>query len=768
MTTKLSKFHDVLIREHRAINQRRGRLGRDPIGGMPPDEAPEDVRKAYAASRVHETIGLAFSGGGIRSAAICLGAVQALADKEIIPRIDYLSTVSGGGYTGTAITSCMSATGEFPFLNPDDRSDSPALKHIRNYSNFLIPRGLPDVLVNFSIYLRGLFANLLFVLPVLLLLAAVTIWANPTIPELFEPGFHDFPGLRSFIISSSAFGVTITFALLVAIYYFIWALARSFTEAKSDLKSLLCGIGYGSLIVLAVFAFFELQPFIVGKIFLFNGYGTGKSVAFTSDFWIKAMTATLAPALTVVSFFSKYLGDILKRPEGVGSGWTVIMSKIVSLLIVWLAALALPLLLWLVYLLLVFWGVAPNEFASSAMGPPWLKSVVSWLDTRRLPGLPEFASAYAIMAAPMLLFLLLLKPNANSLHRLYRDRLSNAFVFAMHGEEAANQDSLKLSQIQTANGPYPLYNTALNVQGSQKVNQRGRNADFFLLSPCYCGSEVTDYVETSDLEKVEPSLNVGTAMAVSGAAISSNMGSETIKPLAATLALLNFRLGYWIRNPQSVGDSKFVPESLYLVKEVVSRLDEKSAEIYLTDGGHIENLGIYELLRRRCRLIIVVDGEADQEMNFSGFIKLQRYARIDLGIRIEMKWDKVRYASLEAQKGKAASEKGPHCAIGKIEYSETESGALVYIKSSVTGDENDYITDYNRRFKAFPHETTGDQFFSEEQFEVYRALGFHMAKGLLNGDHQVQTLDEELQRLTKKPKGHGVDIAVRLLGVSKS
>jgi hypothetical protein len=58
----------------------------------------------------------------------------------------------------------------------------------------------------------------------------------------------------------------------------------------------------------------------------------------------------------------------------------------------------------------------------------------------------------------------------------------------------------------------------------------------------------------------------------------------------------------------------------------------------------------------------------------------------------------------------------------------------VYIKSSLTGDENDYIRDYARRNDTFPHETTGDQFFSEEQFEVYRALGFHMSHGFLTED----------------------------------
>jgi hypothetical protein len=82
---------------------------------------------------------------------------------------------------------------------------------------------------------------------------------------------------------------------------------------------------------------------------------------------------------------------------------------------------------------------------------------------------------------------------------------------------------------------------------------------------------------------------------------------------------------------------------------------------------------------------------------------------------------------------------GPHIAVGTIDYGpgEGEKGYLVYVKSSLSGDENDYIRDYQRRNTSFPQETTGDQFFSEEQFEVYRALGFHMVHGLLSGEDDV-------------------------------
>jgi hypothetical protein len=309
-------------------------------------------------------------------------------------------------------------------------------------------------------------------------------------------------------------------------------------------------------------------------------------------------------------------------------------------------------------------------------------------------------------------------------------------------------------------GPYHLINTALNIQSSRIANRRGRNADFFVFSRNYSGSQTTCYVRTNLLEDKEPMLGLGTAMAVSGAAASANMGSATIRPWTLSLAMLNVRLGYWIRNPHGVvGKSKtreffnrlFDPYFLY---EMFGLLNERRWFVYLTDGGHVENLGIYELLRRRCQLIIAVDAEADPDLNFGAFITLQRYARIDLGIRIDLPWYEIREVSLNTNKvikdnGDArtiVSRQGPHCALGRIYYPGGGEGYLLYVKSSLTGDESDYVIDYKRRHGQFPHETTGDQFFTEEQFEVYRNLGFHALHGALEDRDRiaiVKTMDPQ-------------------------
>jgi hypothetical protein len=166
--------------------------------------------------------------------------------------------------------------------------------------------------------------------------------------------------------------------------------------------------------------------------------------------------------------------------------------------------------------------------------------------------------------------------------------------------------------------------------------------------------------------------------------------------------------------------------------------------VFLTDGGHIENLGVYELLRRRCSVIVVVDAEADVDYNFSSLVQLERFARIDLGTRIVLNWQPISEQSRSVSKSVAAGERpsqaGPHVAIGLVDYPPSvqggprEEGVFVYIKSSMSGDENDYIFDYKRRNPEFPQESTMEQLFSEEQLEAYRALGEHIARRFCRGE----------------------------------
>src|SRR5262249_9880421 len=104
-----------------------------------------------------------------------------------------------------------------------------------------------------------------------------------------------------------------------------------------------------------------------------------------------------------------------------------------------------------------------------------------------------------------------------------------------------------------------------------------------------------------------------------------------------------------------------------------------------------------------------------------------RKIRIDLGIPIEFP------GGLPIASSGAAS--GGHCAVGRIRYDAVDPGApdgvLLYLKASLTGDEPVDVVNYAKAHADFPNESTANQWFSEAQFESYRALGQHMVESVL-------------------------------------
>ena len=180
-------------------------------------------------------------------------------------------------------------------------------------------------------------------------------------------------------------------------------------------------------------------------------------------------------------------------------------------------------------------------------------------------------------------------------------------------------------------------------------------------------------------------------------------------------------------NPDWVGKSRWWhwflhrnPGLACLMTEAMGTPNHRRRFVNCSDGGHIENLGVYELLRRRCRTIICVDAGADPNFNFYDLTTLQRYASIDLDVKIDIAIESL----IPNEKGLSPDQ----YVVGRIQYPDGQIGTIVYIKLSYTGNEPEYLRFYKRRFSAFPHESTADQFFDETKFEVYRALGYFIAE----------------------------------------
>jgi len=236
------------------------------------------------------------------------------------------------------------------------------------------------------------------------------------------------------------------------------------------------------------------------------------------------------------------------------------------------------------------------------------------------------------------------------------------------------------------------------------------------------------YIPTGQYGGKDGQPTLGQAISVSGAAASPNMGYHTSPVVAFLMTLFNARLGWWFPNPRlSATNSPSPLFSLrYLVKELFGGADDKTAFLAISDGGHFENLAAYELVRRQCRVIILSDAECDPNLQFEGLATLIRMCEVDFGAKIHIDAGSIR----------------PHgesiwstsrCAVGTIEYPEDKypgdprTGKLIYLKASMTGHEDTAVLQYKATHPTFPHESTGNQFYGEGQFESYRTLGRDIA-----------------------------------------
>jgi hypothetical protein len=349
--------------------------------------------------------------------------------------------------------------------------------------------------------------------------------------------------------------------------------------------------------------------------------------------------------------------------------------------------------------------------------------------------------------------------NRFSLHAFYRNRLVRAFLGASRPrrhpddftdfDEEDNPRVHKLWPEKPRDGPWPapdraewrpfhVINMALNIVSARNLSWQQRKAESFTVSPLHAGSACKAY-RRSNKYGDRHGISLGTAVAISGAAASPNMGYHSSPGITLLLALFNVRLGWWLGNPGPEGDDTYWREGPRyairpMVEETFGLTTDDKPYVYLSDGGHFENLGIYEMVRRRCRFILSVDAGADPDYSFEDLGNAQRKIEIDLGVRIDFEGvDKLQKRPKEGEKDIGAGK--PYHAFGVIDYKGAdggngEQGYILYIKAGYHGVEGPGVCSYANSNPTFPHESTANQFFTESQFESYRALGFTIADGL--------------------------------------
>jgi hypothetical protein len=297
-------------------------------------------------------------------------------------------------------------------------------------------------------------------------------------------------------------------------------------------------------------------------------------------------------------------------------------------------------------------------------------------------------------------------------------------------------------------GPMHVVNIALNLTGGQNLAWQQRMAESFTASPYHSGSLYLGYRPSREYGG-EDGISLGTAVSISGAAASPNMGYHSSPTMAFLLAFFNIRLGSWLGNPGPHGQESYKEKHpttglVPMFEELTGNSTDTSKWVYLSDGGHFENLALYEMVVRRCHKIVLSDAGADPKCTFEDLGNAIRKIRTDLGVPIDIADIKM---FPRAKDGKPV--KGEYVAFGRIRYSavdkDAEDGELIYIKPGVY--EGDYfprdVYNYAQESLQFPHESTSDQFFSESQFESYRALGRHAVNDICkNYDPAVATAPE--------------------------
>jgi hypothetical protein len=220
------------------------------------------------------------------------------------------------------------------------------------------------------------------------------------------------------------------------------------------------------------------------------------------------------------------------------------------------------------------------------------------------------------------------------------------------------------------------------------------------------------------------------------------MGYYSSPSISLLLAFFNVRLGWWLGNPGPQGEDSYTKQGpdfaiKPLIDEAFGLTTDDKRYVYLSDGGHFEDLGLYEMVRRRCRFIVVVDAGEDANFAFEDLGNAIRKIDIDLGIRIH--FTGLRDLINRPPRAPVGQQQPqlPYYATGVIDYKAADgdgtcNGTILYIKPALHWTEPAGIASYARAHETFPHETTTDQWFTESQFESYRSLGFEIAKDILD------------------------------------
>lgn len=821
-------------------------------------------------------VGFALSGGGIRSATFCLGVFQALAKTKTVQGVskihllDYLSTVSGGGYFGAFLGRLFNRRTDVEAVLENNQSNE--IKWLRENGRYLSPNGGGDLLKLVALTLRNwittqiVMASLavtVFFLLHWLEFSALKEWLDNH--EVKIPGIDfqqpDITGdLKLWKSNWLVLPVVSLLLFTVPPGWAYWLVIRGGTPFKDWRKT--CRLKDKTLWIspLLGLVITTLVTLVAGLQTQHNLWWAALGLScLTWIFWAIAEWRYLCAVIdtanqrkaqpgankdyseTASLYFDDEARHWLTNAMKYGFG-----ASAALLVLAGLDSLAKSAALQLFisnYDLPSLWAAI---FALSGLVTPFVDRIVAWLRSvlgskdgkldiplmwlGQLAGIAVFAvvivsldtfsyillwgfpsadenitlsvADYSASALAALLgfswlfgrnwsFL-----NRSSLHALYSSRLARAYLGACNPKRHDPNDPANTAIVDVLadddvtlddyyeqgmkhGAPLHLINMTVNqtVDSASQIQQQDRKGYYLSIGPagfCLGGSIANNGIAPEPRSipgepkvqhhvsfKASPceDLSLGQMIAISGAAFSTGMGGATGIGLSLLTGFFNLRLGYWwdaygwkkdqCRDDIPTHVSNFLswvfPVQSYILDEYLAHFYGPCKELWnLSDGGHFENMGAYELIRRQVPKIIVIDAEADPGYQFEGLGNLVRKARIDFDAEIEFlseeeleqlaQLDRVELPEWLGTLESINNVNGQsHAALARVRFkSNANLSWLLYVKASLTGREPQDIVHYRNANPSFPQQSTADQFFDEAQWESYRKLGEHIGEKIFN------------------------------------
>lgn len=718
-------------------------------------------------------VGFCLSGGGIRSGSVAMGVLQTM--REDLRAARYLISISGGGYTAGAFAQLLTGAGD-EFVKDlgvpvhDTRQSFAAgsveFDHVRRHSAYLASTA-GQMLVALGVLARGLLTSFALLFTPAVAFGIAAAWFYRLIPIAVLPLL---PGHEPQL---NAVHVNVTTAAGASLPLPLHAVLAVVVVASAALVLWLVQVGsYSNLDEpwQDVYRWASNASVFMTRV---AGVVAVAAVGVPSLVWVSGRLVSLVGGNvgvgvggsvgTVVLTFLSSLASLLWRKRksiqdatsgsvgGGGSRSVAVPNGLLQQLLV-IVSVAVLALSWL-----TLFGVAAVATATDLQ------------DGNGTPGLVVAGGIVVVVVVVGGLF----DEASLSLHPFYRRRLATAFATRAVAPKGNPLDTVavpyhrrerttlsRYGRVAAAAGPFPqfVFAAAANLTGEDRTPP-GLTAVSFTMNADWVGGPDVGWVDTATLEALSPGrlrrdVTVQAAVAISGAAIASAMG-RFARWYQIVLAVSGARLGAWLPNPVFLGrlrDSRDssgkttnwtlpglprVRRVSYLLRELFNLHPYEERLLLITDGGHYENLGIVEALRRRCTTIYCVDGGGDSPPTAPGLAQAVALAQTELGVTIRL--DQPFHA--EPGSGKAIDPTSPLAVLnaalskdpvitGTFTY-PAASGApddaregRLYIARALLWPEMTYpLLSYAAQNPVFPHDSTGDQWFGDDQFTAYTQLG---------------------------------------------